>query len=255
MMRASAWRARTGLLLAAALAGALTVALRAPAAWVGDWLESRSQLRLLDPRGTIWRGSAMLALSDGRQLTPIPGRLSWEIELAALAVGRISARVTHSALGESLAVSLAPGKVMIGAGNARLPAATLGALGMPFTTLRPGGVLEVRWSDVVVPGGARFGELQGELQIDWREAQSALSSVAPLGHYRLRVSGATDVAELRLDTLSGPLRLQGGGTLKGGRLRFSGVAFAVPEMRAALNGLLGLLGPRSGDNVLLSLET
>jgi general secretion pathway protein N len=251
-----ALRSHAGLALLAVLAVVLTAALRAPAAWLGDWLESRGKLRLVDARGTVWRGSALLGISNGeRQITLLPGRVSWEVELASLAAGRVSARVMHSSLGEPLSLSLAPRGITIGAGSAQLPAAALGALGMPFTTVRPGGVLAARWSDIVVPRGARFGELQGEVQIDWREAQSALSSVAPLGHYRLRVSGAQDSAEVRLDTLKGPLHLQGGGTLKAGRLRFSGVAFAVPEMRAALNGLLGLLGPRSGDNVLLSLQT
>ena len=32
---------------------AVTIVVRAPAAWVGDWLEARSKLRLVDARGTL----------------------------------------------------------------------------------------------------------------------------------------------------------------------------------------------------------
>ena len=251
MMRFPGTRYGVGLALAAVIAVALTAAVRAPAAWVGDWLQSQGRLRLIDARGTVWSGSAMLGLSDGRQVTLIPGRLSWTIGLAAIASGRITADVSHPALAAPLAVSLAAKSIALKAGQAELPAALLAALGAPFNTVRPGGALGLRWTDVELKGGA----LAGDLQIDWREAQSALSTVAPLGSYRLQVTGAGDTARLQLDTLRGPLRLQGSGTVKGGRVSFKGRASADPDMRPALIGLISVLGPRVGDQALLSIET
>jgi general secretion pathway protein N len=109
----------------------------------------------------------------------------------------------------------------------------------------------LRWTDVELKGGA----LAGDLQIDWREAQSALSTVAPLGSYRLQVTGAGDTARLQLDTLRGPLHLQGSGTVKAGRVSFKGRASADPDMRPALIGLIGVLGVRVGDHALLALDT
>jgi general secretion pathway protein N len=240
-----------GLALAAVLTVALTAAVRAPAAWVGDWLQAQGRLRLVDARGTVWNGSAMLGLSDGRQVTLLPGRLSWKIGLAAIASGRVTAEVSHPALVAPLAVSLAAKSIALKAGQAELPAALLAALGAPFNTVRPGGALGLRWTDVELKGGA----LAGNLQIDWSEAQSALSTVAPLGSYRLQVTGAGDSARLQLDTLRGPLRLQGSGTVKGGRVSFKGTASADPEMRPALIGLIGVLGPRVGDQAILAIET
>lgn len=240
-----------GLALAAVLAATLTAAVRAPAAWVGDWLQSQGRLRLIDARGTVWRGSAMLGLSDGRQVMLVPGRLSWEIGLAAIASGRVTADVSHPALAAPLAVSLAAKSIAMKAGQVELPAALLAALGAPFNTVRPGGVIGLRWTDLEIKGGV----LAGNLQIDWREAQSALSTVAPLGSYRLQITGAGDTARLQLDTLRGPLRLQGSGTLKGGRVSFKGLASADPDMRPALIGLISLLGPRVGDQALLAIET
>lgn len=251
MMRFSGMQHGAGLALAAALAVALTTTVRAPAAWIGDWLQTQGRLRLVDARGTVWSGSALLGLSDGRQVTLLPGRLSWKIEFAAIAAGRVTADLSHPALAAPLLVSLATGSIALKAGQAELPATLLAALGAPFNTVRPGGALALRWTDVEFKSGA----FAGDVQIDWNEAQSALSTVAPLGSYRLRVTGAGDTARLQLDTLRGPLRLQGSGTLKAGRVSFKGLASAEPPMRPALIGLMGVLGPRVGDNALLAIET
>jgi len=250
-MRLSGMRYGVGLALAAVFAVALTVAVRAPAAWVGDWLQAQGRLRLIDARGTVWSGSALLGLSDGRQVMLVPGRLSWKIGLAAIASGRVTADLSHPALSAPLAVSLTAKSIALKAGQAELPAALLVALGAPFNTVRPGGALGLRWTDVEFKGGV----LAGNVQIDWREAQSALSTVAPLGSYRLQVTGAGDTARLQLDTVRGPLRLQGSGTVKGGRVSFKGLASADPEMRPALIGLIGVLGSRVGDQAVLAIET
>jgi general secretion pathway protein N len=251
MMQSPATRYGAGLALAAVLAAALTVAVRAPAAWVGDWLQAQGRLRLVDARGTVWSGSAMLGMSDGRQVQLVPGRLSWKIGFAGIASRRVTADVSHPALAAPLALSLAAKSVALKAGQAELPAALLAALGAPLNTVRPGGTLGLRWTDVELKDGA----FAGNLQIEWRDAQSALSTVAPLGSYRLQVTGAGDTARLQLDTLRGPLRLQGSGTVKAGRVSFKGLASADPDMRPALIGLISVLGPRSGDDALLIIET
>jgi general secretion pathway protein N len=248
MMRVSG---AIGLALAAAVAVVLTVAVRAPAAWVGDWLQSHGRLRLVDARGTVWSGSALLGMNDGRQIMLVPGRVSWSMGWGQIASGRITADVSHPALAAPLAVSLSGKSFALKSGQAELPAAMLTVLGVPFNTVRPGGVLAVSWTDVEI----RERGLAGDVRIDWRDAQSALSPVAPLGSYRLEIAGQGEAARLRLDTLRGPLRLQGTGTLKGGRLSFKGLASAEPDMRQALSGLIGLLGPRSGDDAILFLET
>lgn len=244
-------RYRLFLALVALLAVVVTAAVGAPAVWVADWLQSHGRLRLVDARGTIWSGSAMIGVSDGRQVLLIPGRISWKIGLAAIASGRVMAEVAHPSLPAPLAATLTTRSITVKAGQSELPAALLVALGTPFNTIRPGGALGVRWSDLEIKNGT----LAGGLQIEWREAQSALSPVAPLGSYRLQIAGAGETARVQLDTLRGPLRLQGSGTVKGGRISFKGVASADPEMRPALIGLISVLGRRVGDEAILSLET
>ena len=246
MKRAVNW-IFVGLLLT--LTVAATVAVRAPAAWLGDWLQSHTKVRLLDARGTVWHGSALLGISDGRETTLIPGRIEWTID--DLGARRIAARVSHPWLTMPLAVSVDGNGMQIQKGNARLPAGVLAGAGAPFNTLRPGGVLEVAWTDTEIRGTS----LKGEVQVDWRDAQSALSTVVPLGTYRLTVRGTGGVPAIDLRTLAGPLQMQGKGTVEGSRIRFNGVATAEPSMLGALNGLLGLLGMRSGDKVLLAIST
>jgi general secretion pathway protein N len=139
--------------------------------------------------------------------------------------------------------------VAVKAGQAEVPAAILTALGAPFNTLRPGGALVATWTDAELK---RDG-FAGRLEVEWRDAQSALSTVVPLGTYRLRLTGET--GRLELETVRGPLLLRGSGTVRGSRVSFKGLASAEPDMRPALAGLLGVLGPRSGDNAVLALET
>ena len=228
---------------------AATVALRAPAAWVGDWLAAHGKFRLLDARGTVWHGSALVGISDGRETTLIPGRVEWSID--SLRPASIAARVSHQWLTMPLSLSVDASGMRIAKGAARLPAGVLAGTGAPFNTLKPGGVLELAWTDADIRGTS----LRGELQLDWRDAQSALSTVVPLGTYRLTVRGTGGVPAIDLRTLAGPLQMQGKGTVEGSRIRFNGIATAEPSMLGALNGLLGLLGMRSGDKVLLEIST
>ena len=232
-----------------ALTAAVTLVVRAPAAWLGDWLETRTRVRLLDARGTIWHGSALVGFSNGRETTLVPGRVDWRIE--RVAPGGVSATLAHAWLTAPLHLSVGRESVAIAKGSARLPAGVLASAGAPFNTLRPGGTLEATWTDAVLRGAA----LNGDVQIDWRDAKSALSTVAPLGSYRLRVTGRGDGPALDLVTLSGPLQMQGKGRIEGSRIRFNGTAGAEAGMQPALNGLLGVLGMRSGDKVLLAIDT
>lgn len=223
-----------------------TVVLFAPAAWVGDWLAERSRMRLVDARGTVWSGSALLGLSDGRATTLVPGRIEWRLDL----LPNPGAEISHPWLAAPLKLTVSGNALAFGAGTARLPAGVLASAGMPFNTLRPGGTLEARWSQ----GELRAGALTGDLQVDWRDATSALSPME-LGTYRIRVMGRGDTGTLDLQTLRGPLQMEGSGKINGLQVRFRGTATAEPSSRAALDGLLGVLGMRSGDKVLLAFDT
>lgn len=240
---------RLAIALLLVFTAAITVVVRAPAAWLGDWLEGHTRVRLIDARGTIWHGSALVGFSNGRETTLVPGRVDWQID--GVRPSAVAATVSHEWLTAPLRLSLSREGVAFAKGSARLPAGVLASAGAPFNTLRPGGTLEASWTDTMLRGAA----LNGDVQIDWRDARSALSTVAPIGSYRLRVTGRGDGPALDLVTLSGPLQLQGRGRIEGSRIRFNGTAGAEAGMQPALNGLLGVLGMRSGDKVLLAIDT
>jgi general secretion pathway protein N len=90
--------------------------------------------------------------------------------------------------------------------------------------------------------------VNGRLQLEASELSSRLSTLKPMGSYRLTLAGGGDDAppSLRLETISGSLSLNGSGQWVGSRLRFSGEAIADPERVDALSNLLNIIGRRNG---------
>lgn len=234
-------------LLAVVLA---TLVVCAPAAWLGDYLARSGRLRLIDAQGTLWSGSGILAVSDGRAAHPIPGRLHWRLDFLPLLTGKVSAHLRLPLFEAALDLTLARGAASIAPGRATAPASALASLGMPFNTVQPGGVLRLRWDDM----RASAGKYTGEVNIDWLDAQSVLSKVAPLGNFRVAIKAQGESARVSLATLKGPLQLEGEGLISECGVRFTGTASAEATMRPALNTLIGILGPREGDKVLLRIN-
>ena len=94
------------------------------------------------------------------------------------------------------------------------------------------------------------GRLQwlGGLTLDALDVTSPLSTLQPLGSYRLSLSTrpGQPMPALQLHTLHGELALQGEGQWSGARFRFRGTAQASPASVGAVSNLLNLLGRRDG---------
>lgn len=238
---------RVAAVLTAILATAFAFA---PAAWLGDLVHAHGPVRLVHAAGTLWEGSAMIAISDGRRAQLVPGRVSWRLEWWKLLSGRMVLSVRHAATDSAVRIGFDSRALTVQAGEARVPAAVLCVLGAPFNTIRPGGMLHVRWDALTLKRDA----FEGALQVDWEDAQSAFSPVAPLGNFRMTAQGRGARGDARLTTLKGPLLIEGQGSLEDGRIRFTASAGAQPEMRASLNGLIALLGRRTGDRAVLDWE-
>jgi general secretion pathway protein N len=228
----------------------VTAACFAPAVWLGNFVAEHSRLRLVYPSGTLWNGSAVLGVSDGRSTRMLPGRVGWHIRWKELMYGRMGLAIEHGTIEDAIEVSYDGRMINVGDGRALWPASMLEILGAPFNTISPGGLLRIRWGESRLSGDGFY----GTVQVDWDNAQSALSPVVPLGDFRVALTASGSDGEARLTTLRGPLLLEGQGQMKAGSIRFSGTADAEPEMRASLNGLIGVLGPRSGQKVLLNWE-
>ena len=232
------------------LAVVLTCVAFAPAAWVSDIVAARSRVRLIYPSGTLWDGSAILAIDDGRSARALPGRLGWNVRWWELVRGQLVVMINHPSLEDPIRIGYDGRSVNVERGRALWPAAMLEVLGAPFNTISPGGLLLVRWDDL---RSTKTG-FRGGFQVDWSDAQSALSPVVPLGDFRVVVNLDEGEGSATLVTLKGPLLLVGEGRMERGHVRFSGTADAEPAMRAKLNGLIGVLGPRSGEKVLLNWD-
>jgi general secretion pathway protein N len=245
----------------ALIATVATVAAYAPAQWLTGAVRNASQghVDLADASGTIWSGQAIVVISGGVQQgaprSSLAEPLTWKLSPWSLLAGVVDLTLSHpTALAQPLAISVTFNRrVDAGPATVRLPASLLATLGAPWNTIRPGGVISFTWDRLTINAG----RVQGNLSAEWQFASSALTPVSPFGHYRLQSNGSYPGLQLMLLTVSGPLEMIGNGTIaEGGRLRFQGVARAVPgadpAIKLQLAGLIALLGRREGETAILN---
>jgi general secretion pathway protein N len=166
---------------------------------------------------------------------------------------RISADCCTRAAPLALGVSPRWGgaRLTLADGQSIWPAALLTGLGTPWNTIQPQGELAASTQGLQIEWTAGRIRLQGSAEVTVRNLSSRLSTLQPLGSYRLGLRGGDAVA-LELATLEGGLRLSGSGQWAGARLRFSGEASAAPGLEAQLGNLLNLLGHRRGERAIIS---
>jgi general secretion pathway protein N len=136
------------------------------------------------------------------------------------------------------------------------PAHLLSGLGAPWNTLQPEGNLIVETKQLQVQFQTATTWLQGGLTLTAENMSSKLSTLQPMGTYRIQLGGSASpnvMPSLTLSTQSGSLLLSGQGQWQGSRLQFRGEASAVPEHAEALSNLLNIIGRRQGARSLLSL--
>ncbi len=254
---------RRGLIFAlvALISIGATALIIGPAQWVATAVANATGERILlaNATGSVWRGQAIVVLSPGQdagaERVSLPESLSWRLSPWRLLTGVIELTLSHpSALEQPLRLRAdLSGRVELGASRVRLPAALLVGLGAPFNTIKPGGLLSLQWQRLELQPSRMQGDIVGE----WQFATSALTTVAPFGHYRVLADGGFPNTRLKLLTLSGPLEMTGDGTIdQDGRVRFHGRARAASgadaPTKAQLAGLVSLLGRRDGDSAILS---
>ena len=243
-----------------ALAGiVLTGAFFAPARWLATALQQRTggQLLLVNPRGTVWNGAAGVVLASGAggaESVSLPGQLDWSLRprwsgvAATLALPCCAPRPLQVD-----AMPRADGlRLEWGDGQSRWPAAMLVGLGAPFNTLKPEGVLDISMQAFAMQwNGPQLG-LAGRATLDATDISSSLSTLKPMGSYRLTLEGGP-APTLLLTTREGSLQLSGSGRWNGSALRFDGEASAAPGREDALSNLLNIIGRREGARSLITL--
>ena len=250
-------------LLGVLLGLSLALLVWAPARWLawGVAQASQGQVQWLNPRGTVWQGSAQLLLSGGagsRQPQALPGRLHWSLlpTWTGLRLGwRADCCMTETA---SVQAALGWNTLQLQASDHRSnwPAELLTGLGAPWNTLQAEGQLQLRTEALQLHWAQGRLQMQGLLALNLQGMSSRLSPVKPMGSYRVALTGTpegTPTPGLELSTLQGPLLLSGQGQWLGQRLRFTGEARAAEGHEAAFDNLLNILGRRQGARSLLSL--
>ncbi len=246
---------------AAVLIMAGTAIASLPAAWLVPLVERQTdgRLSLGDPEGSVWQGSAFVGIAGApdEPLVPLlPGRFAWTLSPLAL-VGIVDAQVKNPrALDGPVAIDGSWRRWTLGPARIRLPAERLAALGAPLNTVQPSGLMTLSWPSLTLERVGSGLAIDGRMQLEMNEIASALSPVKPLGAYRMQFDWQGDRARLNLESLSGPLLLEGSGSIVNGRLQFSGQAWAKEGDEQELAVLLNLLGQRRrvGDRNVIALE-
>lgn len=223
-----------------------------PARWVLAILPAGLPMAVVDASGTVWSGSATIAVGTSQHRRTIPDPLRWRLSFP----GGPRLLVSHPWLGGTL--TLAPRWLGVGvsAQTLQLPATVLSTLDARMAAIGPDGELSFKWPATFIgmggrPAGAAL------LDVQWRNAVSALTPIRPLGDYALAMKQAgPGAAEITLTTRQGPLMLKGSGVLdRSTGFRFDGTAHAEPTassgIQAALRDLLAALGPQQNNQTLL----
>jgi general secretion pathway protein N len=231
----------------------------APAQWLAAGIAhaTEGQLLLKQPRGTVWDGTAELVLAGGEGSAgalSLPSRIHWTLAPTWLGI-RVTLDAACCTDGDPLvAVVLAQAdaklEVQLTTQGVRLPAQVLAGLGAPWNTLQLAGTLKLQsqaiqavWALQGKGGSESAGlvSLAGSAQLEAQSLQTALSTVRPLGSYRIGLAGPN----ITLSTLGADdaLQLSGTGTLTG-QPQFVGEAVAASGREAALANLLHIIGQR-----------
>lgn len=255
MRRAVIW------LLAAIASVAFTMMMFFPASWMTALVEKQTagRLTLGDAHGTLWRGSAFVggAANGSDPVTPLlPGRFSWRLSPMVL-LGSVDADLENAeAVSQPISVKGNWHQWQVSPGAILLPAERLAALGAPLNTVLPSGQMRLSWEQLQLTQQNGEIEMVGAMKLEMKDIGSRLSPVKPLGSYDLSLDWHGAQASVKLNTVNGPMLLNGSGMINNGRLQFSGTAQAEAGQEERLANFLNLLGQRrrEGDKDVIALE-
>jgi len=239
-----------------------TLVVFAPAKWLAAAVHraSHEQISMVNPRGTLWHGTAQLVLSGGRgsnDTVGLPGQIEWQVNprWGPLHITLLADCCMHKPLEISVKLQgtffgTSGVQVSLDDQQTNWPTSLLTGLGTPWNTLQLQGQLNLRHQNLVLAFARTGVALEGLLQVEAMQVSSRLSTLKPMGSYRLILLGGP-TPTLQLETLEGSLELSGKGQWAGQRLRFDGVATAQPDRIEAVSNLLNIIGRRNGARSLI----
>jgi general secretion pathway protein N len=236
----------------AAVTVIVTLFVMLPAAWIVPQFgkSTGGHVNLVDPAGSLWKGSATLMLatgSGGEGATLLPGRIEWRTAFWPLFTGRVRMEMRQTdAMPDSVFVDAGLRGSTLSPGGIGVPASLLAGLGAPFNTLDMEGNVRLTWTEWRVLRGNTYGQVIVTLD----DMSSRVSRVKPLGSYRVVFQAVGQAGTIDLTTSKGPLLLSGQGTVSQTSSAFNGVATSETGARENLAGLLNLLGRHTGPDTV-----
>lgn len=205
---------------------------------------SEGRLRLSVARGTLWAGSGQIELRDPAGSRGMAERCDWHLAAVSLwpAALRYSVKVASS--GRAFPMSLSLSAIELSGAELVLPADVLGLLLPRLAPLGLAGNLDLKVATLLVTPA----QVLGAAGMQWRDAGSALSPIAPLGSYDVSIEARPAGTRMVLRTLDGPLQLDGDVALvRGAAAQYRVVAKVPPAYRPQLAPLLALISVERGE--------
>ena len=166
---------------------------------------SRGGVRVAEAQGTVWSGAGRLEVRDAAGSRGVGTAVFWSFKPQSLLHGRLGFEVGIGAAAKPFLLTLSPFRIELADAQFTLPAAAIGVALPKLALLDPSGDLQVGVARLTLADGV----ILGDALVEWHDAGSSLTEVAPLGDYALRVEGRVDALSAVLTTVNGPLQLDG----------------------------------------------
>lgn len=205
------------------------------------------QVVLIQPEGTIWKGSAQLGFSDikagASEACHSPEssseRFSWKTQFSVTDLN-CKWMIQYVNTVRPLELTVNPRSIMLSSNQIELPADLMEVTGGLLRSLQLRGKLDISWDDLIWDGSG-----SGLVEVQFLNVMSAISPIKPLGSYALKFQ-IQQALKFDLSTIKGPLLLTAKGSIEKGRLSLQGEATAPAESIDSLIGLLSIIGKKNG---------
>lgn len=207
----------------------LALIVQAPATLLAYVLanNSQQQLTLANVQGTLWQGEGIVLLTKEQQQLAL-GKIKWQIAPLPLFLLKLEASLHWNEKPPSH-IFASTQEVRIQELAWDIPANALGILIPSLNSASLGGTV------IITSQQLRFNnhQFEGNANIEWQQASSALSQINPLGDYLLQLTGQDTTLNLQLTTLSGALLLNGNGQWSAqSGFSFNGIASSNKQAEA-----------------------
>jgi general secretion pathway protein N len=218
----------------------------APATLIDAGLQriGHSKLRLVEAQGTLWSGSGQIELRDRSGRVGVAKGFAWRILPESLLHGEVVCEVLMESSSKGFPVTLSLSGITVANAEISLPAAALG-LGVPkLAALGLTGDVLLHIANLSIESR----QMRGKASLQWRDAGSVFTPISPLGDYELSFEGDGSTVQVLLQTLHGPLQLDGNGSLATGHNPdFLAIAQVPAQYLEQLGPLLRLIAVERGS--------